>query len=86
MPVKTAGRPDRSKQRELAKVTRYKQGLYQDWKDGEITREDYHNMKANYERQTAMLTSVLENLTAERAELANGVDHSHPALGTFMKY
>lgn len=75
-----------AKERELAKVTRYKQGLYQDWKDGEITREDYHNMKADYERQTAMLTSVLENLTAERAELANGVDNEHPALVAFMKY
>jgi len=25
-----------AKERELAKVTRYKQGLYQDWKDGKI--------------------------------------------------
>ena len=75
-----------AKERELAKVTRYKQGLYQNWKDGEITREDYHNMKADYERQTATLTAVLENLTAERAELANGVDNEHPALVAFMKY
>lgn len=36
----------RAKERELAKITRYKQGLYQDWKDGEITRDDYHYMKA----------------------------------------
>lgn len=75
-----------AKERELAKVTRYKQGLYQDWKDGEITREDYHNMKADYERQTVTLTAVLKNLTVERAELANGVDHSHPALVAFMRY
>jgi len=75
-----------AKERELAKVTRYKQGLYQDWKDGEITREDYHNMKADYERQTITLTAVLKNLTAERAELANGVDNEHPALVAFMRY
>jgi len=41
-------------------------------------------MKADYERQTATLTAVLENLTAERAELANGVDHEHPALVAFI--
>ena len=35
-----------AKERELAKVIRYKQGLYQDWKDGEITREDYHNSES----------------------------------------
>ncbi len=30
-----------AKERELAKVTRYKQSLYQDWKDGEITQQEY---------------------------------------------
>ena len=75
-----------AKERELAKVTRYKQGLYQDWKDGEITHQDYRNMKANYDHQTITLTAVLEKLTAERAELASGVDNEHPALVAFMKY
>ena len=75
-----------AKERELAKVTRYKQGLYQDWKDGEITHQDYRNMKADYDHQTTTLTAVLEKLTAERAELASGVDNEHPALVAFMKY
>ena len=39
------------KERELAKSSRYKQSLYQDWKDGEITQQDYRDMKADYERQ-----------------------------------
>ena len=30
-----------AKERELAKISRYKQSLYQDWKDGEITQQDY---------------------------------------------
>ena len=75
-----------TKEKELAKITRYKQSLYQDWKDGEITQQDYRNMKADYERQIAALSDVLERLTAERAELANGVDNEHPALVAFMKY
>ncbi|MDU3780163.1 MAG: recombinase family protein [Flavonifractor plautii] len=75
-----------AKERELTKITRYKQSLYQDWKDGEITQQDYRNMKADYERQAAALSDVLERLTAERAELANGVDNEHPALVAFMKY
>ncbi len=75
-----------AKERELAKITRYKQSLYQDWKDGEITQQDYRNMKADYERQTAALSDVLERLKTERAELANGVDNEHPALVAFMKY
>ena len=59
---------------------------YQDWKDGEITQQDYRDMKADYERQAAALSDVLERLTTERAELANGVDNEHPALVAFMKY
>ena len=75
-----------AKERELTKVTRYKQSLYQDWKDGEITQQDYRDMKADYERQTITLSDVLARLTAERAEMANGVDNEHPALVAFMKY
>lgn len=73
-------------ERELAKVTRYKQSLYQDWKDGEITQQEYRDMKANYERKAADLSDKLALLTAERAELANGVDNEHPALVAFMKH
>ena len=75
-----------AKERELTKITRYKQSLYQDWKDGEITQQDYRDMKADYERQAADLSAVLSRLTAERAELATGVNNEHPALVAFMKY
>ncbi len=75
-----------SKERELAKVTRYKQSLYQDWKDGEITQQEYRTMKADYEQQSQRLSDILVRLTAERAELANGVDQEHPALVAFMRF
>ena len=75
-----------AKERELAKVSRYKQSIYQDWKDGEITQQEYHDMKADYEQKTASLTDILARLTAERDELANGVNNEHPALVAFMKY
>ena len=47
-----------AKERELAKISRYKQSLYQDWKDGEITQQDYRDMKADYERQTIVLNNI----------------------------
>ena len=75
-----------AKERELAKISRYKQSLYQDWKDGEITQQDYRDMKADYERQTIALTDALARLNAERAELANGVKSEHPALVAFTKH
>ena len=75
-----------AKERELAKISRYKQSIYQDWKDREITRQEYHFMKADYNEKEASLTDALASLTAERDELANGVNSEHPALVAFMKY
>ena len=43
-------------------------------------------MKADYERQVSTLSDVLERLTAERAELANGVTSEHPALVALTKH
>lgn len=48
--------------------------------------QDYRDMKADYERQAVSLSDILARLTAERAELANGVNNEHPALVAFMKY
>ena len=73
-----------AKERELTKITRYKQSLYQDWKDGEITQQEYRYMKSDYERQTSDISAVLTRLNTERAELANGVDNEHPALVAFI--
>lgn len=74
------------KERELAKISRYKQGIYQDWKDGALTRQEYMDMKADYESKADELTAILNRLTSEREELANGVDNEHPALVAFMQH
>ena len=75
-----------AKEKELTKITRYKQSLYQDWKDGEISQQEYREMKADYERQAAWLSDLLARLTAERKQLSSGVDQQHPALVAFAKY
>jgi DNA invertase Pin-like site-specific DNA recombinase len=45
------------KEKELAKIKRYKQGLYEDWKDGNITHDDFRHMTEDYERQAAAVQS-----------------------------
>lgn len=74
------------KERQLAKIARYKQTLYQDWKDGEITHSDYRHMKADYEQQAESLEEVLKTLQAEQKELENGIDTENPFLAAFRKY
>ena len=55
----------------MTRITRYKQSLYQDWKDVEITQQEYRDMKANYKRQAA--EQSIETLTHEI--LTDLVDH-----------
>jgi DNA invertase Pin-like site-specific DNA recombinase len=75
-----------SKDRELSKILRYKQSLYEDWKDGALTREDYKHMSADYEAQATRFRAVLSMLKAELAETENGVDAENPFLAAFRKH
>ena len=75
-----------AKEKELAKIMRYKQALYQDWKDGEITRNDYRHMSEDYEQQFEALTRIMQTLTAEQEQLENGVDAESSCLTAFLKY
>ena len=74
------------KEKELAKLARYKQRLYEDWKDGEISHSDYRQMREDYDRQELMLNAVIDNLKAEQFEIENGVDSENMFLTTFGKY
>ena len=74
------------KEREKEKILRYKQSLYQDWKDGEITHSDYRHMKTSYEMQEESLDEILAVLYKRRDELENGVDRNNAFLATFRQY
>jgi len=75
-----------AREKELAKITRYRQGIYEDWKDGEISQSDYRQMRDDYNRQEAAIQMVLENLKTERDETANGIDLENPFLTAFRKH
>ncbi len=75
-----------AKEKELSKIMHYKQSIYQDWKDGEITHQDYRHMSEDYERQIEAINEVISNLHEEMAELENRIDTENPFLATFRKY
>lgn len=60
------------KKRDLDKITWYKQEIYQDWKNGELSSSDYHAMKENYDNQTGELNRIIEKLKQEQKEDVNG--------------
>ena len=74
------------KEKELAKISRYKQAIYQDWKDGEISQSEYRGMRADYERQIESINTVLEKLRREEQELETGIDTENPCLAAFRQY
>ncbi len=74
-----------SKEKEFSKITGYKQSIYQDWKDGEISRGDYCNMKDDYERQMETIRQVICGLYEEKTELENKIDTESPFLEAFRK-
>lgn len=71
------------KETELTKISRYKQAIYQDWKDGEISQSEYRGMRADYERQIESINTVLEKLRREEQELETGIDTENPCLAAF---
>jgi len=73
------------REKELAKIMRYKQAVWQDWKDGEITHSDYRHLREDYEKQAAV-QAVIDNLKMERAEVENGVDAENGFLVAFRQY
>lgn len=75
-----------AKEKELDKILRYKQLVYEDWKDGEVNREDYHRMTKDYEAQAARVREVLSNLKAERDRAKKGVGTENLFLSTFRKH
>jgi len=74
------------KEKEVIKLTRYKQALYQDWKDGEVTQSDYKYMRDDYEGQIQALNEAITNLARERKELEQSTPAENRFLVAFQKF
>ncbi|MCL2300146.1 MAG: recombinase family protein [Firmicutes bacterium] len=76
----------KEKSRELEKVKQLSDGLYVDWKSGDITREDYQRMKARFEAQKEQLGTAIVNLEEEQRLMGQGVDSGCEIFEAFLKY
>ena len=76
----------KDKERELQKTAGISDSLYMDWKNGDITREEYHRMKARFQTETEQLKEAIANLQEERKEYEKEVTTDDPYLTTFLKY
>ena len=74
------------KEKVLTKITRYKQAVYQDWKDDIISESDYFHMREDYEREETALREAIRKLEAERKEEENSANSEVPFLAAFRRY
>jgi site-specific DNA recombinase len=75
-----------SKRKELSRILRYKQCIYQDWKDGQITAADYQQMKDDYDHQLNTINEAIRNLEVQKTELESSINTENSFLHSFEKY
>ncbi len=73
-------------QTERERIEQLKLSLYPDWKAGDISREEYHRLKAQFEQQQAKLDTRLASLQTRIDEVQSGVDETNSFLSQFVKY
>lgn len=76
----------KTQEQELHKITNLCDNLYIDWKSGDLTRDEYHRMKAKFEQQAEEIRQTIANLQEEQTFVSNGITSADPYLQTFLKY
>ena len=55
-----------TKQNEISKISNFKRNLYEDWKNADITREEYLEYKQKYENDIERIKLNIERLQNEK--------------------
>lgn len=71
---------------EHERVEKMKLALYPDWKAGDISREEYHQLKNQFEERQQQLVARLAALRQQIEDAENGVDERNSFLAQFRKY
>lgn len=74
------------KEDEKASLEKMKLSLYPDWKNGDITREEYQQLRLDFERRIASADEALSHLHQELGRAGNGIDGSNAFLAAFTKH
>lgn len=74
------------KKEEIEKYNHLRLDLYEDYKDGLITKEEYLELKEIYENRTQAAEQILEAMEVEAAFLADGRENTCGWVNEFKKY
>lgn len=73
----------KARRREQEKIKGFQRTLYEDWKNGDLTREEYHRLKADYTQRDEQLTEIVQTLQGER-DLQPAAEND-PFIACFLK-
>lgn len=73
----------RLQKQELEKISGIKTGLYLDWKNGDITREEYRRMKKEFEEKEQRLSQNITRLEEENQSMPQ--DAADPCFDAFRR-
>jgi len=76
----------RQKKQELDRAQTRSDGLYDDWKNGDITQPEYHRMKAKYAEKMEQLRGAIAGLEEEVRDIEQGMTSKNPYFDTFRKH
>ena len=76
----------KQRKQEFEKISKFRTGLYIDWKNGDITREEYQRMNREFERKEDQLRQDIIRLEDEHQTLVNGKPSVDPYFEAFLKY
>lgn len=74
------------REQELEKIENLISGLYMDWKNEDITREQYIKMKEKFEHHQIQLRKSIEHIQDEIVTLERDIDSNDPYLLGFLKH
>jgi hypothetical protein len=72
--------------RELERARERCDGLYDDWKNGDLTQEAYRRLKMRYEEKEEILNSAIESLKEEQQRIGQGFDGNSELFTEFFKH
>ena len=75
-----------SKEKEILKINNLKRCLYEDWKNEDITREEYLEYKKKYEQDIEKIKEIIENLDKQKEKQEKVTDNNSKWIENFKKY
>ena len=73
-------------QREFERETRLLDSSYLDWKNGDISKEQYQRIREEAEKRLEQIRATLQTLIAEQQKAAEGVKANNEYFERFLKY